>query len=117
MRPEHNEIAAASKPCPRKIVFAERSGKPIQIISWGRPMTLRKNQANALSGTRRGMGSGITGQIRRNNVGKIRAAMLVAALAGESPAGGNCSVATVVISGSGASDQAAGSPEVKVSVG
>jgi hypothetical protein len=71
VRPEHNEIAAAPKPCPRKIAFAERSGKPIQIISWGRPMTLRKNQANALSGTRRGMGSGITGQIRRNNVGKI----------------------------------------------
>jgi hypothetical protein len=53
----------------------------------------------------------------QHNVGKIRAAMLVAVLAGESPAGGNCSVATVVISGSGASDQAAGSPEVKVSVG
>ena len=53
----------------------------------------------------------------RNNVGKVRAAMLVAVLAGESPAGGNCSVATVVISGSGASNQAAGSPEVKVSVG
>ncbi len=51
------------------------------------------------------------------DVDEIRAAMLVAVLAGESPAGGNCSVATVVISGSGASDQAAGSPEVKVSVG
>ena len=54
---------------------------------------------------------------RHGNVGRIRAAMLVAVLAGESPAGGNCSVATVVISGSGASDHAAGSPEVKVSVG
>jgi hypothetical protein len=53
----------------------------------------------------------------QNNVGKVRAAMLVAVLAGESPAGGTCPVATVVISGSGASDQAAGSPEVKVSVG
>ena len=54
---------------------------------------------------------------RVSSTRKVRAAMLVAVLAGESPAGGNCSVATVVISGSGASDQAAGSPEVKVSVG
>jgi hypothetical protein len=52
-----------------------------------------------------------------NNEIRICAAMLVAGLAGESPAGGTCPVATVVISGSGASDQAAGSPEVKVSVG
>ena len=66
---------------------------------------------------RRDRGPGTQGRIHRDNVGKVRAAMLVAVLAGESPAGGNCSVATVVISGSGASDQAAGSPEVKVSVG
>ena len=66
---------------------------------------------------RRDRGPGTQGRIHRDNVGKVRAAMLVVALAGESPAGGNCSVATVVISGSGASDQSAGSPEVKVSVG
>jgi hypothetical protein len=34
-----------------------------------------------------------------------------------SPAGGTCPVATVVISGGGAGDQSAGSPEVKVPVG
>ena len=43
--------------------------------------------------------------------------MLVGVLAGESPAGGTCPVATVVISGGGAGDQSAGSPEVKVLVG
>ena len=35
--------------------------------------------------------------------------------AGESPAGGNCPVATVVISGNGEGDQTIESPEVKVS--
>ena len=45
------------------------------------------------------------------------AAMLAAVLAGESPAGGNCPVATVVISGGRNGDGPAGSPEVKVSVG
>jgi hypothetical protein len=45
------------------------------------------------------------------------AAMLVDVPAGESPVGGTCPVATVDISGSGASDQSVGSPDVKVSVG
>jgi chromosome segregation ATPase len=45
------------------------------------------------------------------------AAMLVDVLVGGSPTGGTCPVATVVISGNGASDQSVGSPEVKVSVG
>src|SRR5207245_11717709 len=44
-------------------------------------------------------------------------AMLVGVLAGERPVGGTCPVATVVISGGGAGDQSAGSPEVKVLVG
>jgi len=43
--------------------------------------------------------------------------MLVGMLAGESPVGGTCPVATVVISGGGAGDQSVGSPEVKVHVG
>jgi hypothetical protein len=43
--------------------------------------------------------------------------MLVVALAGVNPAGGTCPVATVVISGGGASDQPVESPEVKASVG
>jgi hypothetical protein len=34
VRLEHNEIAAASKTGPRKIVFVERSGKPIQSPFW-----------------------------------------------------------------------------------
>ena len=42
---------------------------------------------------------------------------LVDVLAGESPAGGTYPVATVVISGGGASDQTVESPEVKASVG
>jgi hypothetical protein len=46
-----------------------------------------------------------------------RAAMLVGVLASESPAGGTCPVATVVISGGGASEQTVESPEVKASVG
>ena len=41
------------------------------------------------------------------------AAMLVGVLAGVSPAGANCPVGTVVISGDGAGDQTVGSPEVK----
>jgi hypothetical protein len=43
--------------------------------------------------------------------------MLVGRLAGERPVGGNCPVATVVISGGGAGDQSVESPEVKVLVG
>jgi hypothetical protein len=43
--------------------------------------------------------------------------MLVGVLAGESPAGGTCPVAPVVISGGGAGDQSVGSPDVKVLVG
>src|SRR6516162_5642378 len=45
------------------------------------------------------------------------AAKLVGVLAGESPAGGTCPVAPVVISGGGEGDQSAGSPEVKILVG
>jgi hypothetical protein len=45
------------------------------------------------------------------------AAMLVGVLAGESPVRGTYPVATVVISGGGAGDQFAESPEVKVLVG
>ena len=43
--------------------------------------------------------------------------MLVGVLAGVNPAGGTCPVATVVISGGGASDPTVESPEVKASVG
>ena len=43
--------------------------------------------------------------------------MLVVVLVGVNPAGGTCPVATVAISGGGASDQAVESPEVKASVG
>ena len=42
---------------------------------------------------------------------------LVVDLAGESPAGANFPVGTVVISGGGAGDQTVGSPEVNVPVG
>ena len=45
------------------------------------------------------------------------AAMLADVLAGESPAGGACPVATVVMSGCEKGDRLAGSPEVKVPVG
>ena len=44
----------------------------------------------------------------------IGAAMLADVLAGESPAGGACPVATVAISGSGKGDRPVGSPDVKV---
>ena len=44
-----------------------------------------------------------------------RAATLAAVPAGANPAGGNCPVATVVISGDGEGDRTVESPEVKVS--
>ena len=47
--------------------------------------------------------------------GGCGAAMLVDVLVGENPTGGNCPVATVVISGNGTSDQTVESPDVKVS--
>ena len=56
------------------------------------------------------------GEIQRQIELRV-AAMLVGMLAGGSPAGGTCPVATVVIVGGGAGDQSAGSPEVKVLVG
>ena len=43
--------------------------------------------------------------------------MLADVLAGGSPAGGTCSVTTVVISGGGEGDRSVGSPDVKVPVG
>ena len=43
--------------------------------------------------------------------------MLVGVLAGENPVSGTFPVATVVISGGGAGDQTAESPDVKVPVG
>jgi hypothetical protein len=49
--------------------------------------------------------------------GGCGAATLVDVLVGENPTGGNCPVATVVISGNGTSDQPVESPDVKVSVG
>jgi len=109
-------MSAASKSLPRKVAVVESSGKPTQP-SLGKADDI--GEVNRLMHPMGPPGQG-TRQPRKdsqNNVEKIRAAMLVAVLAGESPAGGNCSVAAVVISGSGASDQAAGSPEVKVSVG
>jgi hypothetical protein len=53
----------------------------------------------------------------QHNPDRSGAAKLVGVLAGESPARGTCPVAPVVISGGGAGDQSAGSPEVKVLVG
>jgi hypothetical protein len=47
----------------------------------------------------------------------LGAAMLAAIPVGESPTGGTCSVATVVISGGGKGDRPVESPEVKVPVG
>jgi hypothetical protein len=49
-RPEHNGIAAASKRIREKSCSREeREADPLYL--WGRPKTLGKNQANALSGT------------------------------------------------------------------
>ena len=47
----------------------------------------------------------------------VAAAKLAAVLAGASPAGGACPVATVVIPGGGKGDRPVESPEVKVFVG
>ena len=53
----------------------------------------------------------------RQYIREQAAAKLVAAPVGESPTRGTCPVAPVVISGGGAGDQSAGSPEVQVLVG
>src|SRR5215467_12677149 len=54
-------------------------------------------------------------QRSRAEAGGRGAATLVVGPAGANPAGGNCPVATVVISGNGEGDRAVESPEVKVS--
>ena len=57
---------------------------------------------------------GMSGRNRQRKLG-TGAATLAADLAGVSPAGGNCPVATVVIPGDGEGDRTVESPEVKVS--
>ena len=64
----------------------------------------------------------LPGDVEDDMLGRIEqvkrgtsAATLAADPAGENPAGGNCPVATVVISGNGEGDQTVESPEVKVS--
>ena len=71
MRPEHNEIAAASKSGPRKIVFADRSGKPIHLSTWEKADDTEEEPGMCTQRNRRGMGSSITGKIRKNNVGRV----------------------------------------------
>jgi hypothetical protein len=56
-----------------------------------------------------------TGHVRKGRPGTWGAARLVTVPAGESPVGGGCPAATVVISGGGEGDRPTGSPEVKVS--
>ena len=73
--------------------------------------SLRKRLSKGASKSRRVTLNAIkTGlpEVRRDSAVK-----LVDALAGVSPAGANCPVGTVVISGDGAGDQTVGSPEVK----
>jgi hypothetical protein len=50
-RPEHNEIAATSKTSPAKNRVRGKKREADPASAWGRPKTLGKNQANALSGT------------------------------------------------------------------
>ena len=73
MRPEHNEIAATSKlprgkSCSRKQA-GSRPNHPL-----GKADDAEEEPGKCTQWDRRGMGSGISGQIRRNNVGKILAA-------------------------------------------
>jgi len=65
VRPEHDEIAAASKSVPRKIVFADRSGKPIHISTWEKADDTEEEPGTCTQRNRRGMGSSITGKILR----------------------------------------------------
>ena len=51
--------------------------------------------------------------MKESYVEGLGAAMLVVVPVGESPTGGTCSVATVVISGGGKGDRPVESPEVK----
>ena len=46
------------KDTPHEIVLTGRRGKPTSIVYGGRPKTWRKNQADALHGTRRDRGPG-----------------------------------------------------------
>ena len=55
--------------------------------------------------------------MKESHVEGLGAAMLADVPVGESPAGGTCSVATVVIPGGGKGDRPVESPEVKASVG
>jgi hypothetical protein len=72
VRPEHHEIAAASKTVPRKIVFAERSGKPIHLSTWEKADDTEEEPGMCTQRNRRGMGSSITGKIRRITSGESR---------------------------------------------
>jgi hypothetical protein len=55
--------------------------------------------------------------MKESHAERLGAAMLADVPVGESPAGGTCSVATVVIPGGGKGDRPVGSPGVKASVG
>ena len=67
---EHNEIAAASKPSPRKIVFAETKREADPILLMGKAEDTEEEPGKRTQWNRRGMGSGITGQIRRITSGR-----------------------------------------------
>jgi len=70
VRLEHNEIAAASKPSPRKIVFAETKREADPILLMGKAEDTEEEPGKRTQWNRRGMGSGITGQIRRITSGR-----------------------------------------------
>ena len=66
-RPEHKGISAASKNPPRKVAFAERSGKRDPRHRWGRPLTQMKKQVNAVCGT-----AGVRDQASKERFSEIR---------------------------------------------
>jgi hypothetical protein len=68
---EHKGISATSKRFRRKVVYAGKKLEADPIYSWGRPMTRRKKQVNALRGTA-GVGDQTSEErYADNNVGKV----------------------------------------------
>jgi len=71
VRPEHNEIAAASKSGPRKIVFADRSGKPIHLPTGEKADDTEEEPGTCTQRNRRGMGLKHHRKDSQNNVGIV----------------------------------------------
>jgi hypothetical protein len=67
---EREEMSATSKSNPRKVVFADRSGKPTHFFV-GKADDMGEETGKSTPWNRRGRGPGNRGRIRRDIVGNI----------------------------------------------